>query len=129
MIGAGLPGIAGIRASRISTDVGESPATTRATKIKSLKLIQETYRRIRGVQAFMGYDLLLPMPEVGVSTHSSSSVGKDKDEDAALETWSRQQALAAIMRETKDLLEEFEESFGLDEDSVMVDIEPKAPNS
>ncbi|KDR79961.1 hypothetical protein GALMADRAFT_242128 [Galerina marginata CBS 339.88] len=131
MIGAGLPGIAGVRASRISTDGVDSSTTSRATKIKSLKLIQETYRRIRGVQAFMGYDLLLPMPGIRAShTSSSMSVGKDKHEDAALETWSKQQALAAVVNETKDLLEEFEESFGLDEDSVMVDIiEPRTPNS
>ncbi|KAF9485001.1 hypothetical protein BDN70DRAFT_848598 [Pholiota conissans] len=91
----------------------------RATKIRSLKLIQETYRRIRGVQVYMGYDLLLPIPGSSMNMFSS----KDKDEDAGFETWTKSQALNAIVSETKDLLEEFEESFGLDEDSVMVEVD------
>jgi hypothetical protein len=65
---------------------------------------------------FMGYDLLLPMPGVGAQT----------DDEATLETWSKSQALAAISKETDDLLEEFEESFGKDEDSVMVDVDQTA---
>ncbi|KDR72729.1 hypothetical protein GALMADRAFT_228996 [Galerina marginata CBS 339.88] len=125
-IGAGLPGTAST-----STTDGRERSTT--TTIKSPKLIQETYRRIRAVQDFMGYDLLLPMPEVGVSVSVSASgilpsmsVGRD---NATLETWSRQQALAVIMKETEDILEEFEEGFELDGGSVMVDTESRTPDS
>ncbi|KAF8965019.1 hypothetical protein BDZ97DRAFT_1813196 [Flammula alnicola] len=118
LIGGGLrPSRSGSSGSGIGDD-GDA-AAAKATRIKSLKLIQETYRRIRGVQAFMGYDLLLPVPGMGINAAST----KDKDDDAAPETWTRPQALAAIVKETKDLLEEFEESFGLDEDSVLVDID------
>ena len=115
-----------LRNSRVSGDGVAGPSLARATKIRSVKLIQETYRRIRGVQAFMGYDVLLPMPG------SALVMAQDKDdvESASLETWTRSEALEAIVRETKDLLEEFEESFGLDdEESVMVDIEKSRPLS
>ncbi|KAF6764107.1 hypothetical protein DFP72DRAFT_986293 [Ephemerocybe angulata] len=64
------------------------------TKIKSIKLVEGTYRRIRGVQALMGYELLLPLPS--------------HDEMDMVKTWTRSQALAAIGQETKDLLEEFD---------------------
>ena len=74
---------------------------TKATRIKSPALIQATLRRIRGVQAFMGYNLLLP----GMST-----------DDGALQAWTKPQALVAIQKEMTELLEEFEESFSLEED-------------
>ncbi|KAF9558076.1 hypothetical protein CPC08DRAFT_25218 [Agrocybe pediades] len=108
-------GPADARLSRVSSDSNETVIAARATKIRSLKLIQETYRRIRGVQLFMGYDLLLPMPGSG-----------EESADAAFGTWSKQQALAAIMKEAKDLLEEFEEAFSPDDDSIMVvEVEPR----
>ncbi|KAF8155551.1 hypothetical protein B0H34DRAFT_751522 [Crassisporium funariophilum] len=122
MIGAGLAGVMGRPVSGLTVGSGsgmegEGPIA-KATRIKSLMLIQETYRRIRGVQAFLGYSLLLPLPG-----SSGSALQSSIDEDAALETWTRQQALEAIAKETKELLEEFEQSFGLDEDSVMVEVE------
>ncbi|KAJ2914446.1 hypothetical protein MD484_g5972, partial [Candolleomyces efflorescens] len=75
----------------------------RNTKVKSIKLVEGTYRRIRGVQALMGYDLLLPLPR-------GPSLGEDDEEDdeVVLKTWTRSQALTAVGQETKDLLEEFE---------------------
>ncbi|RXW21230.1 hypothetical protein EST38_g4623 [Candolleomyces aberdarensis] len=87
---------------------GENRATgrdlIRSTKVKSIKLVEGTYRRIRGVQALMGYDLLLPLPR------GQPLPGEDDEEDdeVVLKTWTRSQALTAVGQETKDLLEEFE---------------------
>ena len=122
MIGAG-----GLRGSRVGDDSFADSTGSRAktTKIKSLKLIQETYKRVRAVQMFMGYDLLLPIPSMGGISGGSSKEG-EKDDEATLETWTKAQALAAISKETNDLLEEFEETFGIDEDSVMVDVDQTA---
>jgi hypothetical protein len=74
---------------------------------------------------FMGYDLLLPIPDMGGISGGSAKEG-EKDDEATLETWTKAQALAAISKETNDLLEEFEETFGIDEDSVMVDVDQTA---
>ncbi|KAH9478690.1 Protein unc-80-like protein [Psilocybe cubensis] len=123
MIGAGVSGAGAIRNTRISGDGGESSSATRTTKIKSLKLIHETYRRIRGVQTFMGYDLLLPMPGLAASNSESAAASgstEKGEEDAALETWTKKQALSAIVKETKNLMEEFEEGFGIDDGSAIV---------
>ncbi|KAJ3513514.1 hypothetical protein NLJ89_g2905 [Agrocybe chaxingu] len=119
----------GVRNSRIGgASVAESDGTSSAsaTKIKSIRLIQETYRRIRCVQTFMGYDLLLPMPSVGMAIKD-----KDGDAEATLGSWTKAEALAAIVAEMKDLLEEFEESLEVEdlEDSVMVEVEPPTPQS
>ena len=111
LIGGGVR----VRMGSGDTEGGASTATAKATRIRSLKLVQETYRRVRGVQAYMGYELLLPLPGAGAA--------KDGDEDAGLQTWTRAQALNAIVLETRDLLEEFEESFGMDEESVFVDVD------
>lgn len=88
----------------------DNVATT--TKIKSLTLVRATYRRIRTVQTCMGYETLLPMP------HSHEM---DADE-VFTTTWTRKQALDAIIQETKDLMEEFEESDrSLEDEGVMVE--------
>jgi len=98
-----------------------SDVEAKTTRIKSAALIQATFRRIRGVQTFMGYDLLLPL--------SGMSGDVSKDGDAALQAWTKQQALAAIQKETTALLEEFEKNFGLDEGSVVVEVEQTAEYS
>ena len=91
----------------------------KTTRIKSPALIRATFRRIRGVQTFMGYNILLPLP--GMSRDDTS-----KDEDTALQAWTEQQALAAIRKETTELLEEFGASFGLDDDSAAGEAEQTA---
>jgi len=88
----------------------------KTTRIKSPVLIRATLERIRGVQVFMGYSLLLPLPAMSRDDVS-------KDEDVTLQAWTKQQALAAVQKETAVLLEEFEESFGFDEASVLVEAE------
>jgi Protein UNC80 len=87
-------------------------AMATATKIKSLTLVRATYRRIRIVQRYMGYEPLLPMP------HSH-----EMDADEVFPTsWTRKQALDAILQETRELMEEFEESNGtLQDNAELVD--------
>ncbi|KAJ3508110.1 hypothetical protein NMY22_g16719 [Coprinellus aureogranulatus] len=82
----------------------------RTTKIKSAKLVENTYRRIRGVQALMGYDLLLPLPTNWLQKLPREDDDDDDDEESevVLKSWTKSQALSAISQETKDLLEEFE---------------------
>ncbi|GLB42281.1 putative ion transmembrane transport [Lyophyllum shimeji] len=93
---------------------GDPMGTT--TTIKSMNLIRATYRRIRTVQRCMGYsDVLLPMPE---------SQEMDADE-AFTTTWTRQEALNAISKETQELLEEFEETDRtLEDEGVLVEAPP-----
>ncbi|KAF9051397.1 hypothetical protein BJ165DRAFT_1524338 [Panaeolus papilionaceus] len=123
MIGIGLPG--GLKPLH-AKDGEKSP--TLASNIKSIVLVQATYHRIRGVQAYLGYDVLLPMPGA-----SSSS-----DDVAAPQTWSPHQALQSVAKETMDLLEEFDQQFGDDDDVAFVDndlllspisLEPPPPSS
>lgn len=119
------PMIGGLKASKSTssgtgTDADIEGNVAKTTKIRSLRLIQETYRRIRGVQVYMGYELLLPIPGMILS--------KEKDEDAGLDTWTTSQALKAIVNETRDLLEEFEESFTMDEESVLVEVDQTMPS-
>ncbi|TFK38037.1 hypothetical protein BDQ12DRAFT_735948 [Crucibulum laeve] len=84
-----------------------------SVKIKSLSLIQSTYRRIRSVQSFMGYDLLLPIPQTN-----------RQHDDPPLPSWTKYQALDAIVDETKQLMEEFEQSLSVfDDDAVFVQSE------
>ncbi|KAG6915507.1 hypothetical protein DXG01_011132 [Tephrocybe rancida] len=88
-------------------------ATT--TKIKSIALARATYKRIRTVQNFMGYDTLLPMPQ-------SQEVDGD---DVFTTIWTQEQALDAITKETQELLDEFEEADRtLDDEGVLVDSPP-----
>jgi hypothetical protein len=86
----------------------------KTTRIKSPALIQATFRRIRGVQMSMGYNLLLLLP--GMTRDDASTEG-----NAALQSWSKHQALAAIQTETNALLEEFEEIFGFEENLGLED--------
>jgi len=96
----------------------------KTTRIKSPALIQATFRRIRGVQMSMGYNLLLLLP--GTTRDDASKDGNS----AALQAWTKHQALAAVQTETTALLEEFEDLFGVDEnfgleddESVVVEVE------
>jgi hypothetical protein len=87
-----------------STDVAAT-----AIKIKSLTLVRATYKRIRTVQRYMGYEPLLPIPN-----------GYEMDLDEVFPTaWTRQQALNAILQETRELIEEFEESEHTPRDSAV----------
>ncbi|KAF5379141.1 hypothetical protein D9615_005965 [Tricholomella constricta] len=93
-------------------------AMAATTKIKSLALVRATYSRIRTVQSCMGYDALLPMP-----------LSQEMDVDEVLTaTWTRKDALDAIVKETQELLEEFEESDrSLEDEGVLVDGSQFAP--
>lgn len=85
-------------------DGGGMRTAIKTTKIKSLSLIKATYRRVRGVQSFMGYDVLIPLPPTVPEAQD--------DSDSILRAWTKNDAIQAILQETKELMEEFEESFG-----------------
>lgn len=120
IIGLGLRRYSHVGTTQVETSTAPQ---TRDPKLRTLPLIQETYHRIRNIQAYMGYSLLLPMP----GSRSTAVIG-DK-ENAALPLWTKTQALNSIMDETNALLTEFEDSFAtsLDEGSIIVEIEPSTP--
>lgn len=105
-----------------------------STKIRSLALIKATYRRIRTVQTFMGYDTLLPMPP------PNSGLGipglEMEGDEISIATWTRRSALEAVLTEMKQLEEEFEEvvkdissaNDGLGDDNVFVGAIPTSTN-
>ncbi|KAJ7032008.1 hypothetical protein C8F04DRAFT_670996 [Mycena alexandri] len=79
----------------------------KSTKVRSLVLVQATYRRVRLVQTAMGYDReLLP--------------GAENPGEDSVPTWTHAQALDAVVRETKGLMEEFEEAFWSAADDLVV---------
>jgi hypothetical protein len=79
-----------------------------STKIMSSELIKATYRRIRTVQTLMGYDTLLPMPTSNVGL-GINRLEVEADE-ISFKTWTKRSALDAVLKEMKQLEEEFEES-------------------
>ncbi|KIO14193.1 hypothetical protein M404DRAFT_121469 [Pisolithus tinctorius Marx 270] len=87
--------------------------------IKSPKLIHATYRRIRLVQASMGYDLLLPIPP-----------GMEADEGFdTIKAWTKKRAVEELVREMEELTEEFLHASGesgADESMVIVDPDESA---
>lgn len=85
----------------------------KSSTIQSSQLVHATYRRIRLVQASMGYDLLLPLPE-------EVEPGEEFD---AIKAWTKRQAIDALVREMEDLAQEFSrtlEDFGGDDSMVIV---------
>ncbi|EKM76705.1 hypothetical protein AGABI1DRAFT_18593, partial [Agaricus bisporus var. burnettii JB137-S8] len=78
-----------------------------STKIQSSTLIRMTYHNIRAVQAFIGYDTLLPMPSLNAGL-GISGIGMESDEVSVV-TWTRRSALEAVLKEVKLLEEEFKE--------------------
>lgn len=99
-----------IEPSRRSAKVLAKEAT-----VSSPRLIRMTYKRIRLIQHLLGYSSLLPMP--------GSDSMSDEELEAEVRVWSRGDALRAVIDESKELLDEFKESFNDlgDESLVMVD--------
>lgn len=112
--------LAAMGAPRASLDVrptrrGSVRALAKDMTVHSPGLVRMTYRRIRLVQQLMGYTELLPM---GGSEYYASD-----DLDAEIRVWSQRDAIEAVVDETRELLDEFRESFGDvgDESMVVVD--------
>ncbi|KIY53518.1 hypothetical protein FISHEDRAFT_33189, partial [Fistulina hepatica ATCC 64428] len=82
---------------RTSNSVDSNKTVPGSTKIRSPNLIRATYERIRMVQLTMGYDELLPIPG-----------DTDSDREIHLQTWTRNDALQAILQETESLMDEFD---------------------
>lgn len=82
--------------------------------IKSTSLVLATYKRIRLVQACMGYDTLLPL--------AGADGGIDLDDLSNTKAWSKRQAVEAIVKETRELMVEFEEPWReVEDDAVLID--------
>jgi hypothetical protein len=96
LVGLGLS-----RFSRAGNSQADSSTRSHTATIRSEPLCEVTYRRIRGVQACLGYRTLLPLP-------SSKIKSEDDAEDAFLLAWTQTRAIASIVQETNALLEEFE---------------------
>lgn len=84
----------------ISPSTGGMSFAIKAAKIRSPSLVYTTYRRIRVVQTYMGYNNILPLPR-------HESMNNDKDE-VVLSSWTKYEALEAIKNETDELIEEFD---------------------
>jgi len=88
--------------------------------VKSPMLIRTTYRRIRLIQHLMGYRDLLPLGSDGEFEE------EHPDDDSETKWWSNKDALEAVVQETKDLSDEFQDYYDTsggvgDESMVMVD--------
>ncbi|EGO03702.1 hypothetical protein SERLA73DRAFT_101950 [Serpula lacrymans var. lacrymans S7.3] len=87
---------------------------TKSATVKSQSLVRATYQRIRRVQAYMGYDVLLPM-------QNGFEANQNVDEVRA---WTKREAIEALLLETKWLSEEFEEMLKeAEDDTVIVDVD------
>ncbi|KAK2461214.1 hypothetical protein APHAL10511_006741 [Amanita phalloides] len=89
---------------------------TKTARIKSPSLSRATYRRIRILQKYLGYHDILPLPY-----HEGMEVDRD---EVILSSWTKYQALKAIMDETDELMEEFGELRN-DFDDNTINIEPE----
>ncbi|KAG7095353.1 hypothetical protein E1B28_006112 [Marasmius oreades] len=68
-----------------------------STRVRSLTLIKQTYARLRVVQSRLGYQPL------------SWDSGLDSSSRGTTELWTKAKALKEIVKETQELMEEFEE--------------------
>ncbi|KAF7326044.1 RRM domain-containing protein [Mycena kentingensis (nom. inval.)] len=90
-----------------SHGLGRMRAMAKSTKVRSLVLVQATYRRIRLVQMAMGYEsVLIP--------------GAQTPGEEAIPTWTRAQAIESVLQETRELMAEFDEVFWSEVDDVVV---------
>ncbi|KAG2341629.1 hypothetical protein BDR05DRAFT_935988 [Suillus weaverae] len=90
--------------------------------VKTTSLVRATYRRIRLVQACMGYNLLLPLP-AAFESHMPAAFEKRK--------WTIKQAVDALVDEMHDLELEFYEREAWREvlDESLIVLEPDVNNS
>ncbi|KAF9225723.1 hypothetical protein BS17DRAFT_560510 [Gyrodon lividus] len=93
--------------------------------IRSPVLARATYRRIRLVQACMGYDALLPWP-AGMETGGLG--GEEGEEEGqgldTIKAWTRRHAIEALVKECEELADEFAESWREVEDDSVVVVDP-----
>ncbi|KAI0761145.1 hypothetical protein BC629DRAFT_1546592 [Irpex lacteus] len=123
-LGANLTRTTSATADDIASRTISAKCLAKETVITSHFLTRMTYRRIRLVQQLMGYSsILLPLP--------GSSYSMDDDViDVEPAAWTRNEALQAVVDETRELLGEFREGFGElgGESLVMVDSVPSFPS-
>ena len=87
----------------------------KSTTLKSISLVQATYRRIRVVQHLMCYPTLLP---------GLDGVLDDAEDVKSLRAWTVARALREVSQETTELMEEFRETFSNDEDEgILIEVD------
>ncbi|TFK72480.1 hypothetical protein BDN72DRAFT_957330 [Pluteus cervinus] len=92
-------------------DTGTTSGSThmvKLLKIKSPTLVEATYHRVRLIQAFLGYQTLLPLPN------------DPHNEQVHMTTLTKHQVLEALTKEIRDLLEEFDVSYRPNDDDVAI---------
>lgn len=100
---------------------GGGVVMNKTATIKSVSLAMETYRRIRLVQTCMGYEGLLPLPSIG------NDVFEVDEDPANANAWSKKQAVAALVREIRELMVEFEDPWReVEDDVVLIDADQSA---
>ncbi|TFK46818.1 hypothetical protein OE88DRAFT_1637509 [Heliocybe sulcata] len=94
----------------MAANVNSSQYLSKAGVIRLSSLVKETYYRIRAVQQYMGYDLLVPLPKswsVDESDRSRMSHGK-------------LYILRSLIEESKDLVEDLCGQDGESEDDIVI---------
>ncbi|PCH35413.1 hypothetical protein WOLCODRAFT_133859 [Wolfiporia cocos MD-104 SS10] len=101
---------------------GSALAMARQMMITTPALIRMTYRRIRLAQVMCGYTTLLPLSE---GTEDLDT------EDVAVRSWTKKEAIEAVLQEVKDLMDEFRgmNTDANEGDGILVDAEvPASPS-
>lgn len=79
----------------------------KSLKIKSLSLVEDTYHRIRLIQACLGYEILLPLPN------------DPHNDQVNMATYTKHQVLEVLSKETKDLIEECDETHRASDETMV----------
>ncbi|ESK89667.1 unc-80-like protein [Moniliophthora roreri MCA 2997] len=95
---------------------GARLAMADSTRVRSLTLIRKTYLRIRAVQNFMGYPPL-QMPNTGSANALGDDFSVPGEIERGTQVWTKAKALREVVQETQELVDEFDEGAGEDNES------------
>jgi hypothetical protein len=86
-----------------STSGSAGGVTSKSLTVTSAFITRETHRRIRLVQSCLGYDFRLLSPQLD-----------DERQDTDVVIWTKRDAIEAVIKETKELIDGFEDSYRAD---------------
>ncbi|KAL0959605.1 hypothetical protein HGRIS_011312 [Hohenbuehelia grisea] len=111
------------RARSPGRGVSAARQVAKSAKVKGPGLVQDTYRRIRVVQTYFGYDShLLPIP-------GESHLSGQPAHAGVVRSWTKREALIALEDEMKKLNEELEEMLRTAEEDIVIVTEHEEPAS
>jgi hypothetical protein len=90
----------------IATSGSAGGITSKVLTVTSAFLTRETHRRICLVQSCLGYDFRLLSPQLD-----------DERQDTDVVIWTKRDAIEAVIKETKELIDGFEESYRAEENN------------